>query len=261
MRGRHDAPRRIQLSGKEKSDCLLTEGIQPDIVSNMQSNSMQAIPASRLRPLRDEAYDRLRNAILTGEHQSGDWLREEELSHRLGISRMPVREALRRLENEGFLEHFPNRGSQVTEVPIEDMTEIYDARMFVESRMAKLAAQRITSGQLERMRVNLERFKQAQGAELAQLASEFNEILMEACHSKALKILGRTIADLAVRLRHRTHSNPSRKENTLQEHTRIYEMLAKGDPDLAEAATRAHVSAVKARALAEQPSGKNLPGE
>lgn len=215
----------------------------------MQSKYMQSIPTSRLRPLRDEAYDRLRAAILDGVHQSGDWLREEELSQRLGISRMPVREALRRLENEGFLEHFPNRGSRVTEIQSEDMADIYDARMFAESRMAKLAAKRITKEQLQRMRENLDASAHARGNELARLAGEFNEILMEACGSMTLKLIGRTISDMAIRLRHKTHNNPLRKDDTLREHTRIYEMLFRGDPALAEAAVQAHIAAVKERAL------------
>jgi len=199
--------------------------------------------------LRDEAYDRLRAAILNGMHQPGDWLREEEISQQLGISRMPVRESLRRLENEGFLEHFPNRGSRVTELLSEDMEDIYDARMFAESRMAKLAAKRITKEQLQRMRENLDASAQAQGSELARLAGEFNDIIMEACGSMALKLIGRTISDLAVRLRHKTHNNPERKDDTLREHTRIYEMLLRGDSALAEAAVQSHIAAVKARAL------------
>lgn len=240
----------------------LTKKTTPEIVSNMQAKSLQPIPSSRLRPLRDEAYERLRAAILDGVHAPGDWLREEEISHQLGISRMPVREALRRLENEGFLEHFPNRGSQVTEIYSDDLTDVYDARMLVESRMAKLAAKRITPGQLQRMEENLDAFAKAQGKELTRLAGEFNELLMEASGNNSLRHIYRMIMDIAVRVRHKTHSNPLRKEDTLREHLRIYEALKKGDPALAETATTAHVNSVKARTLLEvvpsdKESGKN----
>ncbi|MDL2272568.1 GntR family transcriptional regulator [Desulfovibrio sp. OttesenSCG-928-I05] len=226
----------------------------------MSNATLQPIPSSRLRPLRDEAYERLRVAILDGTHAPGDWLREEELSKRLGISRMPVREALRRLENEGMLKHFPNRGSQVTAICGEDMADVYDARMFVESRMAKLAARRITPSQLERMARNLETFANAEMGELVHLASEFDEILMEASGNSALRHIGKAVIDMAERVHYHTHSNPQRRDDTLREHRLIYDALSRGDEFLAEAATMAHISAVKTRTLKEfaaRDSGRN----
>lgn len=212
---------------------------------------MQPIPSSRLRPLRDEAYERLRVAILDGTHAPGDWLREEDLSRKLGISRMPVREALRRLENEGLLKHFSNRGSQVTAICGDDMVDVYDARIFVESRMAKLAARRITPEQLERMARNLEAFASAETEELVRLASEFDELLMEASGNNALRHIGKAVIDMSERMHYHTHSNPKRRDDTLREHSLIYDALARGDEFLAEAATMAHISAVRTRTLKE----------
>lgn len=199
--------------------------------------------------MRDEAYDRLRAAILNGAHVPGDWLREEDISRQLGISRMPVREALRRLENEGFLEHFPNRGSQVTEIFSEDLPDIYDVRIFVEGRAAKLAAMRKTPEQLSRMRQNLTDFSNSEGEDLARLANEFTELIMEASGSKFLRQIGRNITDMVVRIRYHTHGIPSRKEDTLREHTLIYDALRKGDANLAEATVVAHLSSAKSRTL------------
>jgi len=201
------------------------------------------------KTVRDEIYERLRKDILLGVYKPGDWLREEELSQNLGTSRMPVREALRVLENEGFLEHFPNRGARVTEVFTDDLPALYDVRITVECRIARRAAVRITPKQLERMAENLEAYANAQGDELIHLTHEFSSLVMEAAGSPALQRIGHTIYTQIARLRYLTHSNPSRKPVTLEEHKAIYNALLKHDPELAEAATLAHFSAAKARSL------------
>lgn len=214
------------------------------------------IPASpdkarRRASMRDNTCKRLREAILTGVYKPGDWLREEELSRTLGTSRMPVREALRILENEGFLEPFPNRGSRVTEVLTDDLPDLYDARIAVECIMARRAAENVTPETLDRMARNLEAYAEAQGPALIGLAQEFSSLVMEASGSPALRRIGQTIHDLIIRLRYLTHSDPSRKPHTLKEHSAIYRALLKRDPDLVESATLAHFSAAKARSLEE----------
>lgn len=213
---------------------------------------MKAISTKRLRPIREEAYDRLRNSILMGEYKPGDWLREEEVSRGLGISRMPVREAFRKLEKDRFLEHFPNRGAKVTEVFTSDLAEVFDVRIYVECLIARKAAENISPAALRRLGKILEGVMAAtEGTTVVRLAREFHEIVHEASGCASLVAVISYIGDLIIRIRHHNHLNPSRQPASLAEHTDIYEALAAKDPDKAEAATRRHLESSKAFSLAQ----------
>lgn len=213
---------------------------------------MSPIFEKHRRPVREEAYERLRNDILMGAFKPGDWLREEEISRRLGISRMPVREAFRKLEKDRFLEHFPNRGAKVTEIYTKDLAEVYDARIFLECQIVRRAAERITSAELRKLTKILEEYATAtEGTSIIRLAREFHECVFKASECESLIAIIGYIGDLIVRIRHHNHLNPMRRPASLQEHQAICDALTQGDPDLAEAATRRHLESSKAFSLAQ----------
>lgn len=99
----------------------------------------------------------LRRRILDGSIPPGAWLRQEELATELAVSRMPVREALSLLGKEGLLELLPNRGARVPALSLEELEEIYAARMGLEGLAARHAALRIDAGALEALRLDLPR--------------------------------------------------------------------------------------------------------
>jgi DNA-binding GntR family transcriptional regulator len=108
------------------------------------------------RTLADRAFSAIHDAIVGGTVEPGERLRIEELGQALGMSPMPVREALRRLDAVGLVEQIPHRGARVTVLSIEDLREIYDARLALEGLALRRAAERISSEKLEEARAALE---------------------------------------------------------------------------------------------------------
>src|SRR5438874_11414386 len=94
------------------------------------------------RPLRDKVVDELRRRIIDGVYEPGDRLTEERLADDFGVSRNPVREAIRVLEAEGFLRAQPRRGDVVAQMSVQDVEDLFDVRMSLEELAARLAAQR-----------------------------------------------------------------------------------------------------------------------
>ncbi len=204
------------------------------------------------RPVRETTYEQLRAAILMGMYKPGDWLREEEVSRNLGISRMPVREAFRKLEQDRFLEHFPNRGARVTEVFTEDLAEIYDARIFVECRLTRKAAERITPDELRELERAVDAYAAAtEGPNIVRLAREFHDLIFKASRCESLVAVSAYISSLIVRIRHHNHLDPARRPDSLVEHLAIYDALERRNPDLAEAAVRRHLESSKTFSLAK----------
>jgi DNA-binding GntR family transcriptional regulator len=107
---------------------------------------------ARPQTISHEVYEHLRNEMLTGSLQPGHWLREQEIAETLAISRTPVREAVRRLGQEGLLEISPNRGVRVRELTPKEAVDTYEVRALLESRAARLAAQRATPDEVARLK-------------------------------------------------------------------------------------------------------------
>jgi DNA-binding GntR family transcriptional regulator len=109
--------------------------------------------------LRNVVAEQMRAAILNGYYKPGEWLRQERLAQDLGVSQMPVREALKELAAEGLIEHVPYRGARVIVFSINDILDLYCHRAFLESRAASIAAEIITSEEiliLEQLQAEME---------------------------------------------------------------------------------------------------------
>ena len=102
-------------------------------------------------PLRDLVFNTLRQAILKGELKPGERLMEIQLAEELGVSRTPVREAIRKLELEGYVIMMPRRGTYVANLSIRDINEVFEIRTSLESLSNGLAAERITNEELEQL--------------------------------------------------------------------------------------------------------------
>lgn len=104
------------------------------------------------KQLRNFVADQLRAAILDGHFKPGEWLRQEKVAQELGVSQMPVREALKELAAEGLIEHVPYRGVRVIEFNYEDVADLYDHRAFLEGRAAAVAALNITDEEIAELK-------------------------------------------------------------------------------------------------------------
>src|SRR5512135_2231954 len=109
-------------------------------------------PPATHRQLRQVVADRLRSRILQGDFPAGTWIRQERIAQEMGVSQMPVREALRELAAEGLVEHAPYRGVRVTRFHPEDVVDLYACRAFVEGLAARAAAREITAEELKQLR-------------------------------------------------------------------------------------------------------------
>lgn len=143
------------------------------------------LSAARYRPLSEIVYDKLRQAIAQGQLTPGQRLRQETLANQLGVSRMPVREALQRLENEGLVEVVPHRGAVVRKPVARELTESLEALIILERSARELAFRRLTSSDLQALRrlqqAMRQRLDEGRMAEVADLNRRFHRSIVAAC--------------------------------------------------------------------------------
>ena len=196
----------------------------------------------------DQIFEQLERDILSGKYARGEVLSELRLSSELGVSRTPIREAIRRLEQENILEE-AGRGVTVVGISQEDMLDMYEIRTRIEGLAAEWAARRITEEELSQMRdtLELQRFyieQQGDGNDnsdkIKNLDSQFHEQLYLACGSRAYASTLLTLHKKMTKFRKASVSKHSRAVKSLAEHMAIYEALAARDEDAAEQAVLEH---------------------
>jgi DNA-binding GntR family transcriptional regulator len=212
------------------------------------------------RQLRQLVVDRVRADILEGKLASGTWVRQERIAQELGVSQMPVREALRELAAEGLVEHAPYRGVRVASVSAEDAGDLYAARAAVEALAARAAATRITKEEIAELRRVTARMKRRLApkhlAEYRELNRRFHRILYTASRRPFLvRTLDQFWAAFPTMLLTRFEETaalpiPGRDIEDLEEHGAIIEALERRDPRAAERAVRAHLKETSRRLIA-----------
>jgi DNA-binding GntR family transcriptional regulator len=206
---------------------------------------MQRSEGDRLPP--PSLYERVREAILEGELHPGVPLVEVQLAERFGVSRTPVREVLRRLEQDGLLRR-ADRGLVVRERSPEEILDIYEVRIVLESSAARAAAQRHTDFD----RIRLVRLLQAGRAAdptdppaLVRVNNDFHRGIWDASHNETLQdLLGRLTMHL-LRYPATTLAAPGRWEQALHEHESLVEAVAARDADRASRIAAAHFTAAR----------------
>jgi DNA-binding GntR family transcriptional regulator len=210
----------------------------------------------------DEVYQRIHQAIVRGQLMPNERLIEMELSQAYGVGRAAVRTALARLEQEGLVEHEPNRGARVRAISEAEAIEVLEARSVLEGLVARYAALRAGPEDLAALRALGEamRAQLAAGDLLAvsELNSQFHALLQQiAGHETVRRLLGR-LQPHHVRYRYRTILVPGRGEHSIAEHQAIIDAIAERDAPAAEAAMRAHLDHVVA-ALRQTTQGTQTP--
>lgn len=196
--------------------------------------------------LSDMVYKHLRDGIIEGRYKTGDCLVEIKIGEELGVSRTPVREALKQLELEDLVTALPNRGVLVKGFMPEDYRDAYTIRHLLEGQAAFWAAERISDEQLNRLAETLELMdlytRKNQAEHLARLDTVFHEIIYEASNSRTLK-------HVLASLHHNTHlarqsslTLPDRAPKSLIEHKNIYAALETHDANAAKACMEQHIA-------------------
>ena len=190
-------------------------------------------------------FQSIREDILSGRYEQNTELKEAAIGAELGVSRTPVREALRQLELEGLVTIIPNRSAYVNMITAKDVQDIYVIRSMLEGLCARWATQSITDEQLDSMEETLclsEYHTSKKNYEkLYELDSLFHEQLYEAGGSRILNHILSDFHDYVKMVRKATISTSSRSVTSTEEHRAIFEAIKEKDPDKAEALAKEHV--------------------
>ena len=179
--------------------------------------------------LRGRVFAKLKEDILSGAYRENDELREITIGEEMGVSRTPVREALRQLELEGLVKIIPNKGAYVTGITPRDVKDIYKIRSMLEGLCARWATEHITPEQTDEleeilllMEFHMKKRPEERAAQMSALDGRFHQVLYEASDSRILE-----------------HA-----EKSLEEHREILEAIKKKDKILAEKLANRHVMKV-----------------
>lgn len=196
----------------------------------------------------DQIFEQLERDILSGKYARGEQLSEVRLAAELGVSRTPVREAIRRLEQENILEE-SGQGLVVVGITYEDLMDMYEIRLAVESQAARRAAEYISDAELEEMRniVDLQRYYAEKGGpdasnQIRDLDSQFHALLYRCSGSRAYYNVLSSLHKKTTKYRKASVSRKSRALKSVEEHAAIYQALAAHDGDAACAAAIRHLT-------------------
>jgi DNA-binding GntR family transcriptional regulator len=190
-------------------------------------------------------FEKLQHDILDGVFSPGENLIETKLSKDLGVSRTPVREAIKQLELEGLVRFIPNKGAIVIGVDKKDIDDIYTIRMMIEGLAARWAAENITEDEVNKLResVDLEEFYTLKNDvdRILELDSRFHKIMFKACKSKPLLYMLNNFHQYIQKARNEAFKVPGRAQEVLMEHRAILDAIINRDSDKAEKLTYEHV--------------------
>ena len=197
-----------------------------------------------------KAYDEIKAAIMTEEFPAGSRVKEELIAQRVGVSRTPIREALRKLTAEGFLTMAPNHGAMVTAWSEQDLKEIIDVRAVLESFGAGIAAQKISDEQLIELETLAEQMEQAVASNnrselesITELNSNFHMMVIHAADNARLaEVIGNLSHPLLIQRRFSGFTQ-QRLERSMAHHREIIDALRARDSGWASAIMSAHILA------------------
>jgi len=197
------------------------------------------------KPLREIVFETLRDAIINQVLKPGERLMEIQLAEEMGVSRTPVREAIRKLELEGLVVMVPRRGAYVAGISMKDIHEVFEVRGALEALAASLAAERITPEELEEMERQM--VKEAEETEannlrnIVEVDATFHDLLYKAARNQRLLQFVSILQEQLHRFRSASLARPGRSKTALEEHKKIVEALAERDAVLAEKLAREHI--------------------
>lgn len=195
--------------------------------------------------LQARVFNRIREDILNGIYKENDELKEMTIGAELGVSRTPVREALRQLELEGLVKIIPNKGAYVIGISSKDLKDIYEMRARLEGLCARWATRNATKEDIARLDEISDltefHFEKKKFDKVLELDNEFHETLYQMAASK---MLYRTLSDFHHYLeiiRKKTLSSDKRVSHSIKEHRNIIDSIKAGDEDMAEQLAMLHM--------------------
>ena len=187
-------------------------------------------------PLRDVVFRTLRQAILRGELKPGERLMEIRLANQLGVSRTPIREAIRMLELDGLVIMVPRKGAQVAQITEKDLNDVLEVRLGLEELAVKLACQRITESELQKLYQASRSFEQMLETtetddlqKLAQADVAFHDVIYQATNNERLIQLLNNLREQMYRYRIEYLKDVKSRRSLVEEHDALYEHMKNRD--------------------------------
>lgn len=196
-------------------------------------------------PLRDVVFNTLREAILRGDLQPGERLMELQLADKLGVSRTPIREAIRMLEQEGLAVTMPRKGAEVAGMTLKDMEDVLEIREALDDLAVRIACDKITDEQLKHLTDVKEEFEESTKTgdvkKIAQADVNFHDVIYEATGNVKLVTLLSNLREQVYRYRVEYIKNPANYPILIAEHEAIVEGLRQHDKKAVTVAMQEHV--------------------
>lgn len=211
----------------------------------MSKNSL-SLQTDEFLPLRDEVFNTLREKILKGVYKPGERLMEIHLADQLGVSRTPIREAIRMLELEGLVKMVPRKGAQVAKISKEDLQDVLEVRKALDTLSVKLACERITEDEIKLLNNAEREFEKALASkdvrEIAEADVAFHDVIHSATKNGILKSMISNLAERIYRYRFEYIKQQSDGGKTLMlEHREIMRCIESRDVESAVKATEIHI--------------------
>lgn len=198
-----------------------------------------------LLPLRDVVFVTLREAILEGKLKPGDRLMEIQLSNQLGVSRTPIREAIRMLEKEGLAITIPRKGAQVAKLSEKDMEDVLEIRNVLDELAVSTACDRMDEDELMALKAAKESFeiavKKKDTTAIAEADVAFHDVIYQACKNPKLENILSNLREQMYRYRLEYVKDERVYKNLVEEHNALYEGFVKKNKELLITITNKHL--------------------
>ncbi len=209
------------------------------------SERLSEINFNDYKPLREVIFESLRQAIIMGELKPGERLMEIQFAEKMGVSRTPVREAIRKLELEGLIIMIPRKGAHVAELSVKDIINVLEIRSSLEGLATKLAAQRINEEELKELKKTVDEFaefmEENNVQELAEKDIKIHDLIYRASKNDKLIPIITNLKDQVHRFRVAYLKDYNTSKELVKEHQEIYNAIEKRDDILAEKLAYTHI--------------------
>lgn len=196
-------------------------------------------------PLRDVVFNTLRQAILKGELEPGERLMEIQLAERLGVSRTPIREAIRKLELEGLVLMIPRKGAEVAKISARSLRDVLEVRRALEELAIELACQRMSEEEVGNLQKAQEDFKKAiaegDAMKIAETDEHFHDVIYEGTQNAKLIQMLNNLREQMYRYRLEYIKDEDKRKILILEHERILKAVRERKVADAKEAMREHI--------------------
>lgn len=215
----------------------------------MTRKKLKKVEIQNYKPLGEVVFDYLRNAILSGDLKPGERLMEISLAEQLGVSRTPVREAIRKLELENFVEMIPRKGAYVAQLKAKDILDILEIRALFDGYAASAAAEKMSEEEVKSLSATLDKFNRAvvKGDKQAMIDTDnrFHDQLIQATKNRKLIEIVSGLQDQFQRFRIIYFNEFDNYGDMQNSHQELYEAIAKRDVRGARERAEKHIKIVE----------------